>query len=77
MQGDFPEMKWLYTLHNDEAINTDNICHIWIENSPNGFFLMGEMMHSGEEVVLSGNCKTEKECQELLKATIFRLNGFK
>ncbi len=39
-------------------------CHIWIEKSINGFFLMGEWIHNGEEVVLSPSFEF-KECLKL------------
>ena len=58
-------MKWLIT-SKDEAINLDNICHIWIQKCPDGWFLMGEMIHNSEEVVLSLKYDIEDKCRQLL-----------
>lgn len=55
-------MNWIYT-YDDDAINLDNIAHIWIEKSVNGFFLMGEMINTQEDVVLSITFENESECR--------------
>lgn len=40
--------------------NVKDFCHIWIDESVNGYFAMGEWRHNGEEVVLTG-CFEKKE----------------
>ena len=54
-------MKFIRTSETD-FINLENICHIWIQKCPNGWFLMGEMIHNGEEVVLSQTYSIEHSC---------------
>lgn len=46
-------MVWILRHDTRDAFNLDNICHIWIDKSVNGYSLCGEMIHNGEEVVLS------------------------
>lgn len=46
-----------------DFFNLDNIAHIWIEHTVNGFYAMGEMMHNQEEVVLSDPFESFQECQ--------------
>ncbi len=43
----------------EDFINLNNICHVWIQKCPNGWFLMGKFIHNSEEVVLS-QCYEEK-----------------
>ena len=62
--------KWIATSGSD-LINLDNICHIWIDGTPNGFFLCGEMMHNKEEVVLSLPCEKYEECQSMMRDILY------
>lgn len=55
----------------DNAINLNNIAHIWIQNCPNGYFLMGEMIHNEEEVCLSPCFDNKNKC----KLIMFNLLG--
>jgi|KBSMisStaDraftv2_1062788.scaffolds.fasta_scaffold296803_2 hypothetical protein len=48
------------------AINIDNLCHIWVEQGINGYFLMGEMIQNAEEVIVSRTYSTEEEVLDLL-----------
>lgn len=55
------KMTWI-KIANDEWVNLDQIFHVWIEETVNGFFINGELKHNGEEVVLSKNFNTFDEC---------------
>jgi glycosidase len=54
--------KWICIKRTNDFFNLDNIAHIWLEKGVNGYFLMGEMMHNEEEVVLTDNFETPEEC---------------
>ena len=58
-------MNWIYTSKED-AINLDNLAHVWMQECPNGFFLMGEMIHNQEEVVLGDTFLKKEQCMKAL-----------
>lgn len=58
-------MNWIL-LTNVHAINLSCFCHIWVHSCPNGYVLMGEMTHNGEEIVLSQYFEDETECRHYL-----------
>lgn len=59
-------MNWIKVGKND-FFNVENLAHIWINESVNGFFLMGEMIHNHEEIILSETFDNEDECQDYIK----------
>lgn len=58
-------MNWLI-LPDENCINLENLASIWVYEGDNGFFLKGEMIHNSEEVVLSANFTSEKECRNYM-----------
>ena len=54
-----------------DIVNLDCFCHIWVEKGSNGYFLMGEMIHNSEEVVISMDWGTEIEAFQALDKLIF------
>ena len=58
-------MNWIKPNKHD-AFNLKNIAHIWIHKSVNGYFLMGEMMHNKEEIVLSASVESIEDAEILL-----------
>jgi hypothetical protein len=59
------DMKWVISSELD-IFNLDAFFHIWVEKCPNGYFLMGELIHNGEEVVLSSTFDNECKAKMLL-----------
>ncbi len=58
-------MNWIYVSESN-CINLDDIFHVWIEQSINGYFLMGELRHNGEEVVISMIFQNVFDCQKYM-----------
>jgi len=54
-------MNWI-RVSEDEFVNLNEIFHIWIQQCPNGFFLMGERKSNDEEICLSQCYKDKLSC---------------
>ncbi len=55
------DSKWIRSIR-DMWFNLDAFFHIWVMRSHNGYSVWGELIHNGEEVVLSECFETEEEC---------------
>lgn len=62
-------MNWIRTSV-DQWINLDNVFHIWIDKTENGYFINGELIHNSEEVVLSGPFLSIIDCVDHLNKYI-------
>lgn len=51
----------------EDAINLNNLAHVWIEKCDKGYFLMGEMIHNSEEVVLTETFEFKSIPMQILK----------
>lgn len=58
-------MDWIETTK-DQYINLEFVFHVWMEHSVNGYFIMGEITQTGEEVVLSPSFEKEDDCRYVL-----------
>ena len=63
-------LKMIWIHYENDAFLLNNICHICIQKSCNGYFLLGEMMHNKEEVVLSPYFQEREDCLKILKSIL-------
>ena len=56
--------KWIK--YGEDAFNINEMRHIWVENSINGHFIMGEFVRTNEEVVLSHVFNDKDDCLDYM-----------
>jgi hypothetical protein len=64
-------------LHHSGYINTDNLVTIEVEKVADGDGYVGKGLHLGStvKVNLTGRCKTEEECLEIIRIKLQQLEN--